>query len=415
MQKIKQNLIDIKTSSTLAINELSRKLESEGKEIYKFGLGQSPFPVPDSLVEELKNNSHQKDYLNVSGLLELRQQVAKYHSEKNKFSYNAEDIIIGPGSKELIFQTQLVLDGILILQRPSWVSYEPQAKIVNKKIHWIDTNLESNWHIDPILLDRLCRNIKEETKVLILNSPNNPSGTKHPNLKELALVAKKNDLIVIADEIYAELDFAGKYESISHFYPEKTIISSGISKWCGAGGWRLGTLIFPKQLNLVKQIIRSVASETFTSVSSPIQYAAVKAYSDDFSVYLSNSRKILKFIGNYIYEKLNKEGIIVNKPQGSFYMLCDFSKKIKLTNEITNSPTLCQKILADIGFAMLPGKDFGIDEKKLITRIAFVDFEGKKALNYASKKEELSNDFLIECCPKIVTGIEKLISWVNKN
>ena len=109
MQKIKQNLIDIKTSSTLAINELSRKLESEGKEIYKFGLGQSPFPVPDSLVEELKNNSHQKDYLNVSGLLELRQQVAKYHSEKNKFSYNAEDIIIGPGSKELIFQTQLVL------------------------------------------------------------------------------------------------------------------------------------------------------------------------------------------------------------------------------------------------------------------------------------------------------------------
>ena len=102
MTKIKDTLKNIKTSSTLAINELSLKLQEDGKTIYKFGLGQSPFPIPDIIVKELQHHAHQKNYLNVSGLLELREVVAKYHSKKNKYPYTADNIIIGPGSKELI-------------------------------------------------------------------------------------------------------------------------------------------------------------------------------------------------------------------------------------------------------------------------------------------------------------------------
>ncbi|SVD30883.1 uncharacterized protein METZ01_LOCUS383737, partial [marine metagenome] len=97
MPKIKKNIVDIKTSATLAINELSHQLEKKGKEIFKFGLGQSPFPVPQIIVEELKKNAQQKDYLNVSGLIELREQVAQYHSIKNKNNYTADNVIIGPG------------------------------------------------------------------------------------------------------------------------------------------------------------------------------------------------------------------------------------------------------------------------------------------------------------------------------
>ena len=107
---IKKNLINIKTSATLAINELSHKLERKGKVIYKFGLGQSPFPVPKIVQQELIKNAHQKNYINVSGLRELREQVAKYHTINNRNEYLPENIIIGPGSKELIFQTQLVMD-----------------------------------------------------------------------------------------------------------------------------------------------------------------------------------------------------------------------------------------------------------------------------------------------------------------
>ncbi|SVE60190.1 uncharacterized protein METZ01_LOCUS513044, partial [marine metagenome] len=119
--KIKKELLNLKTSATLAINELSQKLENEGKEIFKFGLGQSPFPVPKIIVEELKKNSHKKNYLNVSGLNKLCKEIAKYHTIKNKYHYTPENVIIGPGSKELIFQTQLVLDCDLILPSPSWV------------------------------------------------------------------------------------------------------------------------------------------------------------------------------------------------------------------------------------------------------------------------------------------------------
>ena len=107
--ELQNNILGLKTSATLAINELSQKLITEGKEVFKFGLGQSPFPVPEIIVDELQKHAHQKDYLNVSGLIGLREEVANYHSNKNQYKYNAESVIIGPGSKELIFQTQLVL------------------------------------------------------------------------------------------------------------------------------------------------------------------------------------------------------------------------------------------------------------------------------------------------------------------
>lgn len=412
---LQKNIIGLKASATLAINELSQKLITEGKEVFKFGLGQSPFPVPDIIVKELQKNAHQKDYLNVSGLIGLREEVANYHSNKNQYKYNAESVIIGPGSKELIFQTQLVLNCDLLLPSPSWVSYEPQAQILNKKVHWIKATAETNWHLDPEELDKTCASLNSVNKLLILNSPNNPSGTTHGNLKELANVAKKHNVIIIADEIYAELDFTGEYKSITHHYPEKTIVSSGLSKWCGAGGWRIGTLVFPDELSYIRDSVRTVASETFTAVSAPIQYAAIKAYSEDHSEYLENSRLILKMIGDYIYKELSSVGVICQKPQGGFYMICDFSNVVNKTHEINNDKTLCQKILNDIGFAMLPGSDFGMEEDKLLSRIAFVDFDGSKALKMISKEKPSSDNFLDLTCPKIAKGISLLKDWIISN
>ncbi len=415
MAKIKKNIVDIKTSATLAINELSQLLEKEGKEIFKFGLGQSPFPVPKTIVEELKKNAKQKNYINVSGLLELREKIAEYHSLKNKNNYSAENVIIGPGSKELIFQTQLVLDCEVLLPSPSWVSYEPQAQILNKKIHWIKTDSSNNWHITPKELDKTCQNLQEVEKLLILNSPNNPSGTTHNNFELLSSIVKKNNMIVLSDEIYTELDFSGNYKSISHFCPERTIISSGLSKWCGAGGWRIGSIIFPKELNHIKNMVRTVASETYTAVSAPIQFAAIKAFTEDHTQYLVNSRKILKIIANYIYNELTQIGIKCQKPQGGFYMLCDFSNVIKQSNEISDGKSLCKKILNEIGFAMLPGSDFGLENEILISRIAFVDFDGTNALNLIENNKKIPDDFLQIACPKIIKGIKKLKEWIKNN
>ena len=414
----KQNMLyerfrNTEPSSTLRINEISNKLLDEGKNVYKFGLGQSPFPVPEILIETLKKNAHQKDYLNVSGLLKLREVVAKYHSKKNLYNYSKDNVIIGPGSKELIFQCQMVTEMPLLLPKPSWVSYEPQAKILKKDVNWIDTSKNTNWHLSANALRDYCKNNKYKYQLLILNSPNNPTGTNNEDLEELSKICKENNIIVISDEIYTELDFNGNYHSISHFYPEGTIISSGLSKWCGAGGWRLGTLIFPKELKIIHDSVRSLASETFTSVSAPIQYAAIKAYTEDHSEYLNNSRIILKKVADFVYDQLSEIGIECIRPQGGFYILCDFSKIIKHNNIINNATTLCEQVLQNTGFAMLPGKNFGIEDEKLITRMAFVDFDGNKALSFMKDNTSIKDDDFNELFPKINEGILNLKSWLK--
>ena len=123
-----KNLVkDLKPSSTLLINETSLRLEKQGKKIFKFGVGQSPFKVPDDVVKELKDNAHQNKYLPMQGLSELRNEISKYTSKKKNYDYKSENVIIGPGSKELMILLHVIFDGEIILPVPSWVSYAPQA------------------------------------------------------------------------------------------------------------------------------------------------------------------------------------------------------------------------------------------------------------------------------------------------
>ena len=411
MRFIEKKFVDIKPSSTLSINELSKKIQNQGKKVFKFGLGQSPFPVPTILVNELKKHAHSKDYLDVSGLYELRDCIAKYHTNKNKVRYNANDVLIGPGSKELLFQCQMVFDGITLLPSPSWVSYAPQANFLGKKILWLQTTAKENWHITANLLEETCKKNKEN-KLLILNSPNNPSGTSSLYLEELAFIAKKYELIIISDEIYAELDFTGNYHSITHFYPEGTIVSGGLSKWCGAGGWRLGTMIFPQNLSLIRKAIRSVASETFTSVSAPIQYAAVKAYKTNHNEFLKKCRKILNFVSSFLHEELCSVGIKALKPTGGFYILCDFSNVIKKSDNIFSDKELSNLLLQKLGVASLPGSDFGLEKEKMILRLAFVDFDGGKALKYLRYRNKLEISDYKELFPMVYEGLLKIKNWV---
>ena len=141
-----KNLVkNLKPSSTLLINETSKKLEDQGKKIFKFGFGQSPFKEPEDVVDELKNNANQNKYLPIQGLEELRESVAKYSSKKKNYNYKAHNVIIGPGSKELMFLLHVIFDGEIILPAPSWVSYAPQAILGRNKIQIIQTERENNW------------------------------------------------------------------------------------------------------------------------------------------------------------------------------------------------------------------------------------------------------------------------------
>ena len=186
-----KNLVkDIKTSSTLKINEVSKHLENQGKKIFNFGFGQSPFQVPSDVVDELKNNAHQNKYLSMQGLSELRAIISKYSNTKNSQNYTAENIIIGPGTKELMFLLQLLFDGDILLPAPSWVSYAPQALLGRNKVHWITTTSENNWFPTPEEIEKVILKNKDKNYLLFLNSPNNPSGQICNNLKEISVIAK---------------------------------------------------------------------------------------------------------------------------------------------------------------------------------------------------------------------------------
>ncbi|RMD96571.1 MAG: aminotransferase class I/II-fold pyridoxal phosphate-dependent enzyme [Calditrichaeota bacterium] len=416
------NVRGLAQSATLEINERSARLKQEGRRVYKLGLGQSPFPVPQVVVDELKANAHQKDYLPVKGLPELRQAVAEYYYRTQGLEHEAGDVLIGPGSKELMFILQLVYYGDLVIPTPSWVSYAPQAQIIGRPIRWLQTHQTHEWHLTPEEMEKLCKEDPARPRLIILNYPSNPTGRSYrlEELKRIARVARQYRVILLSDEIYGELNHAGRHISIARFYPEGTIISSGLSKWCGAGGWRLGTFIFPKSLHWLLEAMSVVASETFTATSAPIQYAAVRAFQGGSEIehYLWQSRRILRALGRFLAARLRAAGAVVVEPKGAFYLFpdfCPFREKLQARG-INTSTEMCQQLLEDTGVAVLPGTVFGRDEKELTARIAYVDFDGAQAIAAAEQippQKILDEDFLLKYCNRTVTAINRICDWLG--
>lgn len=416
------NVRGMKPSATVAINERSDALRREGRQVFKLGLGQSPFPVPSPVVEELRANAFQKDYLPVRGLPALREAVADYHRRRQGVQGTTENVLIGPGSKELMFLLQLVFYGDILIPTPAWVSYAPQAKIIGRNIHWLPTERESGYRLTPAQLAEHCEADPKRPRVLILNYPSNPTGLTYTQgeLEELAKVAAQYRVVVLSDEIYGELNFDGKHVSIARFYPEGTIISSGLSKWCGAGGWRLGTFMFPRDLAWLQGAMASVGSETFTATSAPIQFAAVRAFKGgtDIEDYLVLARRVLSALGKWCAGRLDAGGASVPSPQGAFYLFPDFSglrEKLR-ARKVRNSAQLCERLLNETGVAVLPGSDFGRGPEELSARLAYVDFDGAKALAAAREvapDKPLEEPFLREVAPNVTTAIDKMAEWLN--
>jgi aspartate aminotransferase len=416
------NVRGLPVSATLNINEQSNRLIAEGKNVYKLGLGQSPFPVPQSVVKELQNNAHQKDYLPVRGLPALCEAIAGYYRRSQNLAISKDDVLIGPGSKELMFILQLVYYGDLVIPTPSWVSYAPQAHIIGRHVHWLQTEESRNWLLSAEELDCFCSADPDKPRIVILNYPNNPTGCSYTDqqLQELAIVARKYRILLLSDEIYGELNFNGNHRSIARYYPEGTIIASGLSKWAGAGGWRLGSFAFPAELRWLSDAMAVVASETFTATSAPIQYAAVKAFQGGAEIerYLVSCRRILKALTDWICAKLISAGVFVAKPDGAFYLLPDFEPlRGKLDKRgINNSSSLCERLLQETGVAILPGSSFGRPANELTARIACVDFDGAKALaavEQVSSDRELGEAFLADYCEKVVVAITKTCEWLE--
>ncbi len=416
------NVRGLQPSATLAINERSDRLRRQGRRIFKLGLGQSPFPVPEPVFEALRRPAPAKDYLPVRGLPALRQAVVDHHRRTYGIESSADDVLIGPGSKELMFLLQLVYYGDLVVPTPAWVSYAPQARIIGRHVRFLPTRAADNWRLTAAALDELCREDPERPRILILNYPSNPTAATYSRgeLEDLAAVARRYRVILLSDEIYAKLHHDGEHASIVPFYPEGTIFSGGLSKWCGAGGWRLGVFVFPRGLRWLLDAMAAVASETYTSTSAPIQYAAVRAFEggEEIDLYLARSRLVLQALGRRLARDLSAAGAEVTTPQGGFYLFPDFSGLAPRLAErgITRSAELCERLLEDTGVAILPGSDFGRLPEELAARLAYVNFDGARALEAVGDPlpESLDDAFVEAHCADSVEGVARLCEWLTR-
>lgn len=415
--RLNRGVLGLRPSATVAINDRSNQLRREGRAIFKLGLGQSPFPVPDVVVEALRTHAAEKDYLPSRGLSALREAVASWHRRVDGIAASADDVLIGPGSKELMFLLQMSLEAELLLPSPSWVSYEPQARILGRQVTWLQTRARDGWRLDPATLDRHGRE-GGGCRILVLNAPGNPSGTTYDvdHLAALAAVARRHGLLILSDEIYGALHHQGRHVSMAHFHPEGTIVSSGLSKWCGAGGWRLGTFHLPPSLHSIRDTIAALATETFTSTSAPIQHAAIRAFEGGEAIesYLDDSRRILQVLGQRVATTLRARGVEVADPEGGFYLFPDlgaFGERL-LARGIRGARALCERLLEETGVAVLPGVEFGRPEGELTFRLAYVDFDGAAALEAAAGGAPIDEAFLRAHCGRVIEAAERIVAFL---
>ena len=389
----------------------------------KFGFGQSPFPPFAPAIEALKTHAARKDYAPVQGLPELREAIATFHRKVDEIDIHAENILVAPGSKILIYAVMAAFtDADVLIPAPAWVSYAPQAALLGHNAIRLETNFEKKWRITADDIEQAARAKADpnQPSVLILNYPGNPEGLTYSaaELEALAVALRKHNVLVVSDEIYGLLHHAGEHISLARSYPEGTIITTGLSKWCGAGGWRLGAALLPEALSgAFKETMLGIASETYSCATTPVQLAAIEAYqwSTELGQYIQGQRDVMKFVGNWLATQLQEAGIKVHSPEGGFYLFLDFTpfQDALHARGIITSQQLCGALLAETGVAILPGDAFGITPEHLTARLAYVTFDGAEALALAAKgtiQETSLDGVFIE----VKQGAQKIASWIKQ-
>ena len=419
---INKQIFSLKESATLYINELAINLRDKGKDIYHLGFGESPFPVPKAMQDALAKNGYQKHYISGKGLPKLRKAISKFFKNEFDYNYSYENIFVGPGSKELIFQLVYMLEGPLMVPAPSWVSYEPHANIRSKKFIPINTDFKNDYRLQASELDKICISQKNRQKILILNNPSNPTGSVHTSneLKDLSEICRKHGVIVISDEIYSLISFRQQdFQGIAKYYPEGTITTSGISKAFSAGGWRLGFAMIPKELSQITKPFSAFISETFSCVSSPIQYGALPAFQNYELVkhHVERCRDIHRAAGDFLYKKFKEIGLNCPKPEGAFYLFPDFENFRKLLNSrgIFTSKELCKLLLEEANVALLPGSNFYMSKNFFAVRAASVDYDGAKVLQNFPENRDITEEVSLKLFPNLSKACNNIDSWLKKN
>lgn len=373
-------------SPTLAINQRVKELWAAGEQVYHLGFGESRFPVHPTIRAALTAHADAKSYLPTLGIPELRAAISVYYTKHMGVQATPEQVIVAPGSKPLLYAFQMALAGDTILPTPSWVSYAPQARLLNRPVLHIPAGSAAEHRLTADALRATLARSAHRQHILVLNSPSNPTGQMlGPELlAEIAEVCRATNTLVLSDEIYA-LTAHGHtpHVSMANFYPEGTVVLGGLSKHLSLGGWRFGVAIAPpgpagQQL---LQAIAKIGGEIWSCVAAPVQYAALAAYADDPEIhaYIADCTRLHAARTQHLWRGLSELDIPCPRPDGAFYLYPNFDgwREALAAKAIHTSDDLARHLLEEWRIATLPGTAFGAPAGELSLRLSssYVDLE----------------------------------------
>lgn len=387
---------NISPSITLEITAKANELKSQGIDVVSFGAGEPDFNTPENIIEAaIKAMKDGKTkYTPAGGILQLKETICNKFKNDNNLEYKPSQIIVSTGAKQSLANTFMAIlnpgDEVLI-PVPYWVSYPELVKLADGVPVFVNTDEKDNY---KYTIESLNSALTSKTKAILLNSPNNPTGTIYnkEELVEIAEFAKENDLIIISDEIYEKLIYDGNEHisiaSLSQDAYERTIVINGVSKTYAMTGWRLGYAAASEQI--VKHMT-SIQSHMTSNVNTITQYASIEALNGPIED-LKNMVKEFESRRNFMIEKLNSiDGISIIKPNGAFYIMVNISEYLNTSLngiKISNSLDFAKVLLEEEKVAVIPGSGFGLDN--------YV------RLSYATSKEIIGK------------GIERISSFLNK-
>ncbi len=355
---LSKRLSGIEESATIKMGQIAKKLQEEGKEVLNFSLGEPDFKTPEHICEAAKHalDLGYTHYVSSAGIEELREEIAKKIREENKVDASLENVIVTPGAKQAIYELMMsVLDegDEAILLDPAWVTLESAVKIAGGVPKWVK-RLE-----EGVKYNSLESVASENTKMMIINSPNNPVGyvLTDDELKEIAEFAVDHDLLVLSDEIYERIIYERRHVSIASFddMQSRTVIINGFSKTYAMTGWRVGYAVAP--VEIAKGMLK-IQQHSVTCAPSFAQFAALTALRSSQEC-VEGMIEEFKRRRDVTVKRLNEIGLRCLNPEGAFYAFVN-------TSNHGNDIEFTERLLREAYVVVTPGSAFGLAGKDYV-------------------------------------------------
>ncbi|MGP3917060.1 pyridoxal phosphate-dependent aminotransferase [Nonomuraea sp. 10N515B] len=406
--------MSVTLSATLAANEDIERRRRAGERVLHLAFGEAGLPVHPALRDKLAAASERNGYGPVAGAPELRAAAAGYWERRGLIT-DPGLVVCGPGSKSLLYGLLLAIGGDIVLPMPSWVSYAAQADLVGSRPILVPAPPGEGGVPDPDLVAaevHLARAQGRTVRSVLVTLPDNPTGrlATPQSIRRLVDLARELDLMIISDEIYRDLmhDPALPYTSPADLAPERTIITTGLSKSLALGGWRIGVARLPAGAHALHRQLLAVASEIWSAPAAPVQEAAAYAFDEpaELTRRIALSRRLHSTMARAVYERFTEIGAAAPVPQGGFYLYPDLSHL-----RLGGSAQITKILLEEHGIGVLPGHAFGDDPAAARMRVAVSLLYGEtteQRMAALTSQDPLQLPWIADSLDHLSTGLKEL-------